>query len=135
MNIENLDLSARAYNVLKRANINTVEQICEMSAWDLSKIRNMGKACMEEIRDKVLNAGYDAFGMQGEKPSHADCLRRMDDNALADFFLDIDMNAADGSLVIGGDYIRPDKESILAWLKSEERICANEENRNSDLPY
>lgn len=135
MKIESLDLSVRAYNVLKRANINTVEQLCAMTAWELSKIRNMGKASMEEIYNKVLAAGYDAFGMKGKIPSHADCLRKMDDGALADFFLDIGINAADGSMVIGGDYIKPDKESILVWLKSEERICANEENRNSDLHY
>ena len=135
MNIEELDLSVRAYNCLKRAGINTVEQVCQMSAWELSKIRNMGNRSMEEIRDKVLAAGYDAFGMKGKAPSHGDEIRRMDDEELADFFLGIDMNAADGSLVIDGEYIKPDRTCILEWLRSKGGNRSHEENTNALLPY
>lgn len=53
MKIEELGLSARAYNVLKRAGIDTVEQLQRTSDDDLKRIRNMGIHTMKEIREKV----------------------------------------------------------------------------------
>ncbi len=51
--IEDLDLSVRAYNVLKRMNINTIPELCEHSAEDLMKSRNLGKKSLEEIIEKI----------------------------------------------------------------------------------
>ena len=53
--IEELDLSVRAYNCLKRAAINTVADICDMTPSQLQKVRNLGRKCYDEILEK-LNA-------------------------------------------------------------------------------
>ena len=53
MRIEELDLSARAYNTLKRAHIDTVEQLKRMSKDDLLKLRNMGVGTAAEIQEKL----------------------------------------------------------------------------------
>lgn len=123
MNIEELNLSVRAYNVLKRANINTVEQICEMSAWELSSLRNMGAKTLEEIRDKVLAAGFDAFGMKAPPPSNGDKLRHSSDEELADFLSRQQINVVK-AIYEAFDEPIPDamtgaKEEWLDWLKQE----------------
>ena len=51
--IENLALTVRTYNSLKRAGINYVEQLKKLSSEDLSKIRNLGKKGIEEIKEKI----------------------------------------------------------------------------------
>lgn len=51
--IEFLDLSVRSYNCLKRAKINTIGQLRELSVGDLLQIRNMGKKSAMEIRNKL----------------------------------------------------------------------------------
>lgn len=51
--IEDLDLSVRSYNCLKRAGINTVEELCGLTDEDFSKIRNLGKRSIEEIKKKI----------------------------------------------------------------------------------
>lgn len=51
--IENLDLSVRSYNVLKRAGINTIGQVLRLDYDTVSRIRNMGRRSMEEIQDNV----------------------------------------------------------------------------------
>lgn len=53
MNIEALNLSVRAYNCLKRAGIDTVEQLRQMDDEQLSRVRNMSARCVQEIREKV----------------------------------------------------------------------------------
>lgn len=55
MPIEELELSVRAYNCLKRAGINTVGELCSMSDEELMKIRNLGKKCIEEIKQKLAS--------------------------------------------------------------------------------
>lgn len=77
MKIEELDLSVRAYNCLKRAKIDTVEQLQQMTDDDLLRIRNMGTRTVEEIRQKVVYS---------KKPaSFGDTIRSMNDHELADF--------------------------------------------------
>ena len=51
--IEDLDFSVRAYNCLKRANINTLQDLVNKSDADIMKIRNLGKKSLKEVLDKV----------------------------------------------------------------------------------
>ena len=53
MTIEELDLSVRSYNCLKRAGINTVEELTNKSEDDMMKVRNLGKKSMEEVKYKL----------------------------------------------------------------------------------
>lgn len=56
--IEELDLSTRTYNCLKRADITKVGQVLEMDERALLSVRNLGTKSMEEIRDKLIERGY-----------------------------------------------------------------------------
>jgi DNA-directed RNA polymerase subunit alpha len=53
MTIEELDLSVRSYNCLKRANINTVEELTQKTVEDMMKVRNLGKKSLEEVEHKL----------------------------------------------------------------------------------
>jgi DNA-directed RNA polymerase subunit alpha len=55
--IEEIEFSVRAYNCLKRANINTMQDLIDMSENDVSKIRNLGKKSLKEVLDKVAEMG------------------------------------------------------------------------------
>ena len=55
--IEELDLSVRSSNCLKRAGINTVEELTNKTEDDLMKVRNLGKKSLQEIKDKVDELG------------------------------------------------------------------------------
>ena len=55
MKIEELNLSLRAYDALKRAGIDTVEQLRERTPTDLLRIRGIGKTLLWEILDKVCS--------------------------------------------------------------------------------
>ncbi|SFG95446.1 DNA-directed RNA polymerase subunit alpha [Desulfotomaculum arcticum] len=59
MPIEELDLSVRSYNCLKRAGINTVEELIQRNEEDMMKVRNLGKKSLEEVMHKLseLNLG------------------------------------------------------------------------------
>ena len=63
MGIDELELSVRSYNCLKRAGINTVEELCKMSSEDMMHVRNLGRKALEEILQKLkdmgLGLGYD----------------------------------------------------------------------------
>lgn len=56
--IEDLDLSTRTYNCLKRADITKVGQVLQMDERALLSVRNLGQKSMEEIRDKLIERGY-----------------------------------------------------------------------------
>ena len=60
MSIEELELSVRASNGLKRANINTVGDLIEKTREEMSKIRNLGQKSLEEIERKLkeLELGF-----------------------------------------------------------------------------
>ncbi len=71
--IEELDLSTRTYNCLKRADITKVGQVLEMDEKALLSVRNLGQKSMEEIRDKLIERGYIpkssvAVGSNGVEP-------------------------------------------------------------------
>lgn len=57
MTIEELDLSARSHNCLKRASINTVQQLTEKTEEDMMKVRNLGKKSLEEVTAKLKELG------------------------------------------------------------------------------
>lgn len=57
MTIEELDLSVRSYNCLKRAGINTVEDLTNKSEEDMMKVRNLGKKSLEEVIQKLNGLG------------------------------------------------------------------------------
>jgi DNA-directed RNA polymerase subunit alpha len=56
--IEDLDLSVRAYNCLKRAGITKVGQVLEMSEEDLLGVRNFGRKSLDELREKLAQRGF-----------------------------------------------------------------------------
>jgi len=53
MTIEELDLSVRSYNCLKRAGINTVQELANKSEEDMMKVRNLGRKSLEEVKTKL----------------------------------------------------------------------------------
>ena len=55
--IDELDFSVRAYNCLKRANINTLGDLTEKSELEMMKIRNLGKKSLKEVIDKIKDMG------------------------------------------------------------------------------
>ena len=59
MTIEELDLSVRSFNCLKRAGINTVEDLINKSEDDMMKVRNLGRKSLEEVIQKLNNLGFD----------------------------------------------------------------------------
>ena len=62
MTIEELDLSVRSFNCLKRAGINTVEELTQRTEEDMMKVRNLGKKSLEEVQQKL-----DALGLSLRK--------------------------------------------------------------------
>ena len=57
MTVEELDLSVRSYNCLKRAGINTVQELAGKSMDDMMKVRNLGKKSLEEVERKLKELG------------------------------------------------------------------------------
>ncbi len=57
MTIEELDLSVRSFNCLKRAEINTVAQLAEKTEDDMMKVRNLGRKSLEEVKKKLEELG------------------------------------------------------------------------------
>ncbi len=59
MNIEDMDLSVRSYNCLKRAGIHTVEDLTKRSEDDMLKVRNLGRKSLDEVIGKLHSYGLD----------------------------------------------------------------------------
>ena len=59
MTIEELDLSVRSFNCLKRAGINTVEDLISKSEEEMMKVRNLGKKSFDEVKEKLQSLGFD----------------------------------------------------------------------------
>ena len=57
MTIEELDLSVRSFNCLKRANINTVEDLISKTQDEMIKVRNLGRKSLEEVEHKLAMMG------------------------------------------------------------------------------
>ena len=58
MTIEELDLSVRSFNCLKRAGINTVEDLIGKSEEDMMKVRNLGRKSLDEVIAKLSSLGF-----------------------------------------------------------------------------
>ncbi|MGO2675163.1 MAG: DNA-directed RNA polymerase subunit alpha C-terminal domain-containing protein, partial [Leuconostoc mesenteroides] len=58
--IEDLDLSVRSYNCLKRAGINTIVELTDRTEADMMKVRNLGRKSLDEIQEKLtdMNLGF-----------------------------------------------------------------------------
>ena len=57
MTIDELELSVRSYNCLKRANINTVADLCNKTEEEMMKVRNLGRKSLEEVLEKLNELG------------------------------------------------------------------------------
>ena len=57
MSIDELELSVRSYNCLKRANINTVKELCSKTPDEMMKVRNLGRKSLEEVLAKLKELG------------------------------------------------------------------------------
>ena len=53
MSIDELELSVRSYNCLKRANINTVKELCSKTPDEMMKVRNLGRKSLDEVLAKL----------------------------------------------------------------------------------
>lgn len=56
MNIDELELSVRSYNCLKRAGINTVEELTNKTPEDMMKVRNLGRKSLDEVLARLKNS-------------------------------------------------------------------------------
>ena len=57
MTIEDLDLTVRSYNCLKRAGINSVEELIQRTEDEMMKVRNLGRKSLEEVIQKLAGLG------------------------------------------------------------------------------
>ena len=112
MKIEELGLSARAFNGLKRAKIDTVEQLQQLTDEDLLTLRTIGVNTLSEIREKVAYV---------KTMTNADRIRSMSDEELAKYITDRTMyQPAPGSRkswcgAYGNSYLEY-HEAALDWL-------------------
>ena len=61
MNIDELELSVRSYNCLKRAGINTVQELTNKTPEDMMKVRNLGRKSLEEVLAKLKELGLSQY--------------------------------------------------------------------------
>ena len=57
MSIDELELSVRSYNCLKRAGINTVQELCAKTSAEMMKVRNLGRKSLDEVLGKLSEIG------------------------------------------------------------------------------
>lgn len=75
--IEELDLSIRAYNCLKRAGINCIEELQKLTDVDYLHIRNLGRKSTEEIKQKLTELGYPPTASQTPLPNYFEMLAQL----------------------------------------------------------
>ena len=66
MSIDELELSVRSYNCLKRAGINTVQELCSKTTDDMMKVRNLGRKSLDEVREKLADLGLSLSNQDAE---------------------------------------------------------------------
>ena len=106
MKIEELDLSVRTYNCLKRARIDTVEQLSQMTDDDLMRIRNFGQRCLAEVREKIAQP----------RKTNADRIRSMNNYELAVFLSKVRALVYRADLPVIA-YSTQDMAENLEWLQ------------------
>lgn len=107
MKIEKLNFSVRTYNILKRANINDVEQLRQLSDDELLQIRNLGRHSFEEIKEKL-----ECYTI-----TNADFIRSMSDEELASIISSHTMTGACNDWGVHSDACGGNcKECLLKWL-------------------
>ena len=57
MSIDELELSVRSYNCLKRAGIQTVDELTQKTEEEMMRVRNLGKKSMKEVKEKITELG------------------------------------------------------------------------------
>ncbi len=67
MTIEELDLSVRSFNCLKRAGINTVSDLAEKTEEEMMKVRNLGKKSFEEVKTRLASLGVEMISSSNEE--------------------------------------------------------------------
>ena len=67
MTIEELELSVRSFNCLKRAGINTVEDLVNKSPEDMMKVRNLGRKSFDEVKAKLQSLGCELMNSEENK--------------------------------------------------------------------
>ena len=67
MTIEELELSVRSFNCLKRAGINTVEDLTHKTEDDMMKVRNLGKKSFDEVKAKLQSLGCELMNSEESK--------------------------------------------------------------------
>ena len=67
MNIDELELSVRSYNCLKRAGINTVAELCSKTSEDMMKVRNLGRKSLEEVLAKLKELGLQLSSSESQE--------------------------------------------------------------------
>lgn len=72
VSVEELELSVRSYNCLKRANINTLGDLLKLTAHELMNIKNFGKKSAEEVLEKLQTMGYELVGTNKAQAAYAE---------------------------------------------------------------
>jgi len=85
MPIEQLDLSQRTYNCLKRSQITKVGQVMQMSEDELLSLRNFGQKSLEELRERLRQHGLLTEDAEGEGGGVAVAVGERDDDDLPAF--------------------------------------------------
>lgn len=107
MKIENLNFSVRTYNILKRARIDTKEQLEQMSDDELMCVRNLGKHSLDEIHEKL-----ERYTM-----TNGDRIRAMSDEELGKLLFDFGYEAFRYALKPNLKPIADTQAGWLDWLK------------------
>ena len=68
MSIDELELSVRSYNCLKRAGINTVEELTNKTSDDMMKVRNLGRKSLDEVLEKLKELGLSLSSLEEQLP-------------------------------------------------------------------
>ena len=92
MNIDELELSVRSYNCLKRAGINTVEELCNRTSEDMMKVRNLGRKSLEEVLGKLKE-----LGLQLNPSDEWSIAATVRESSLPGFPVTINMNGRDST--------------------------------------
>lgn len=111
MNIDKLELSVRAYNCLKRAGVNTVEDLCNKTSEDMMQVRNLGRICLEEVC-KVMEVNGLKFREPEEEPI---TIKGVITATITDSLLEFESNAESAALSKWG-YNKEDVEKCLLEL-------------------